>query len=276
MRLRFIGAGSASTNQSFHLFLFLAAGVMRRHYLFSISGVLLIAAIAMTLWKNPAIYFHASDEDASKQLFPSYWSTVEKREGAIDVVNNPDSILVLVNKERKLPDFYVPNDLTIPNVRFSFDGDKEKMKMRKEAAASLENLFKGAEQDGIYLFAVSAFRSYDRQKALHTMYRRTEGEAAAAASSASPGTSEHQTGLAVDLTAQSVKFEVTPAFEKVKEGQWLARHAHEFGFIIRYPKDKTAVTGYTYEPWHIRYVGNPHATYLYEHRLTLEEVMPKK
>ncbi|GAA3327166.1 hypothetical protein GCM10020331_066040 [Ectobacillus funiculus] len=62
----------------------------------------------------------------------------------------------------------------------------------------------------------------------------------------------------------------------MKEGQWLARHAHEFGFIIRYPKDKTAVTGYTYEPWHIRYVGNPHATYLYEHRLTLEEVMPKK
>jgi D-alanyl-D-alanine carboxypeptidase len=205
--------------------------------------------------------------------FPSYTKTIKEQLGDMHVVNNPTSMLVLVNKNRKLPDFYAPPDLVIPKVRFSYEGDKEKMKMRKEAAKALQKLFQAADKDRIYLFAVSAYRSFERQSALHAMYKKKEGEAVAATYSAVPGTSEHQTGLAVDVTSQSVKFKLQPSFGNTKEGKWLAKHAHEYGFILRYPKDKTKITGYSYEPWHIRYVGNPHATYLYRNDLTLEEAM---
>jgi D-alanyl-D-alanine carboxypeptidase len=181
----------------------------------------------------------------------------------------------MINKERRLPDMYRPTDLVIPNVRFSFNGDQDKKKMRKEAAHALEQLFQAAEETNIQLFAVSAFRSYERQKVLHAMYQRKEGEAVTAVSSAMPGTSEHQTGLSVDISSESAKFQLEPIFGRTKEGIWLARHAHEFGFIIRYPENKTHITGYMYEPWHIRYVGNPHARFLYEKQLTLEEAMPK-
>ncbi|MFX3625326.1 MAG: D-alanyl-D-alanine carboxypeptidase family protein [Ectobacillus sp.] len=241
-----------------------------------LMSVFAVTAIVLLL-PAPVQYFVAPDLESRPNVsFPSYEATIAQNEKGVAIVNNPDSILVLVNKNRHLPDFYTPNDLIIPNVRFSFRGDREKMKMRKEAARALENLFQAAEQDKVYLFAVSAYRSYERQKALHTMYKKNEGAAVTAVSSAVPGTSEHQTGLAVDVSAQSVHFQLEPSFGNTKEGKWLAAHAHEFGFIIRYPDNKTATTGYMYEPWHIRYVGNPHARYLYERRLTLEEAMPKK
>ncbi|WP_306470828.1 M15 family metallopeptidase [Ectobacillus ponti] len=244
--------------------------------------LLLVGTAPMLSWHSPQKPFadpnlqnpHIINE--SRPAFPSYEETIASPDGPVYIVNNPDSLLVLVNKERRLPDFYIPEDLRIPKVRFSFDGDQEKMKMRKEAAGAMENLFKAAEKQNIHLFVVSAFRSYERQKVLNSMYKRTEGEAAAAASSAVPGTSEHQTGLAADVSSASINFQIHERFAETKEGKWLAAHAHEYGFVVRYPKYKSEVTGYTYEPWHIRYVGQAPAAYLYGHHLTLEEVMPKK
>lgn len=206
-------------------------------------------------------------------MFPKVQETTAKIEGGLAVVNNPNSTLVLVNKKRRLPDLYEPQDLVIPQVRFLYEGDNEKKKMRKEAALALERMFQQAKREKIFLFAVSAFRSFERQKALNTMYKKQDGEAKTAMSSAIPGTSEHQTGLAVDITSQSAKFQLEPSFGETKEGKWLAENAHKFGFIIRYEKEKEEVTGYMYEPWHVRYVGNPYATYLYENQLTLEEAI---
>lgn len=206
-------------------------------------------------------------------IFPKVQETIAKIEGGLAVVNNPDSTLVLVNKKRRLPDLYEPQDLVIPQVRFLYEGDNEKKKMRKEAAQSLERMFQQAKREDIFLFAVSAFRSFERQKALNTMYKKQDGEAKTAMSSAIPGTSEHQTGLAVDITSQSAKFQLEPSFGETKEGKWLAENAHKFGFIIRYEKEKEEITGYMYEPWHVRYVGNPYAAYLYENQLTLEEAI---
>ncbi|CAM4177657.1 D-alanyl-D-alanine carboxypeptidase [Bacillus manliponensis] len=214
-----------------------------------------------------------SKEVNSGVVFPAEMETIANKEGDVAVVNNPNSTLVLVNKKRSLPDAYKPKDLVIPNVRFSYKGYDEKKKMRKEAAAALEEMFQQAEKDRIFLFAVSGFRSFHRQKALHTMYTHQDGQAQTAMSSAVPGTSEHQTGLAMDITSQSAKFQLDDSFGNTKEGKWLAQNAHKFGFIIRYEEEKKHVTGYTYEPWHVRYVGNPHATYLYENQLTLEEVV---
>ena len=147
---------------------------------------------------------------------------------------------------------------------------------RKDLAEALENMFKVCEKEGLDLTAVSGYRSYKRQKSLHDTYVRRQGKAEANSVSAIPGTSEHQTGLAMDISSKSAKFQLEPIFGETAEGKWVAEHAHEFGFVIRYLEDKTDTTEYAYEPWHLRYVGNPYATYLYKHHLTLEEAMEDK
>lgn len=208
--------------------------------------------------------------------FPKAADTSKKIDENFLLVTNPNSPLVLVNKHRKLPDGYIPKDLTKPNVPFTSPKDKEKTLLRKDAATALENMFQSAKEQGLELTAVSGYRSYKRQQSLHNMYIKRQGKAKAESVSAVPGTSEHQTGLTMDISSASAKYQLEPIFGETKEGKWVASHAHEFGFVIRYLEDKTDKTEYAYEPWHIRYVGNPYATYLYQHHLTLEEAMGEK
>ena len=143
--------------------------------------------------------------------------------------------------------------------------------MRKEAADALEEMFKEAEKDGIYLFAVSGFRSYERQQAIFQNEVNTKGEELAKEAVAVPGQSEHQTGLSMDISAESVGFNLVEEFENTVEGKWLSENAHKFGFILRYPKGKETITGYKFEPWHFRYVGKDIAKIIYENNWTLEE-----
>ncbi|BFH17481.1 M15 family metallopeptidase [Paenibacillus melissococcoides] len=199
-------------------------------------------------------------------------NTVQEVDGRA-VVTNEESIMVVVNKERYLPDGYEPPDLVEPNVKFSFDEPHEKRHMRKEAAEALEALFAGAEQDGITLNAVSGYRSYQRQQSLFNHYVETQGKEYASRVSAVPGTSEHQTGLAIDVSSPSVGNVLEEVFGDSEEGKWLAEHAHEYGFIIRYPKDGESITGYVYEPWHIRYVGKEAADAIYSEGTTLEQFL---
>ncbi len=128
--------------------------------------------------------------------------------------------------------------------------------MRAEAAKALEKLFAAAQKDGVKLYGVSAYRSYATQKALFNNYVRTQGQQHALQYSAQPGTSEHQTGLAIDVSSPSVNFGLEESFGQTPEANWLAEHAPAYGFIIRYPKGKESVTGYNYEPWHVRYVAS--------------------
>lgn len=188
-----------------------------------------------------------------------------------NIVTNETDIAVVVNKERGLPDSYEPTDLTEPNVDFSFSGKADKRMLRKEAAQALEKLFKQASADGIKLYGVSGYRSRATQVSVYNNNVKTQGQAEADKVSARPGFSEHQTGLAIDVSSQSAKFGLEEVFGATKEGKWLAEHAHETGFIIRYPKGKEDITGYSYEPWHIRYVGVDIAKVVYENRWTLEE-----
>ncbi|MDG3044442.1 M15 family metallopeptidase [Bacillus sp. B6(2022)] len=106
------------------------------------------------------------------------------------------------------------------------------------------------------LTAFSTFRSYDRQRVLYNNYVASHGKKQADRFSARPGYSEHQTGLAFDIGGVNSKHWAEDSFANTKEAKWLAKHAHEFGFIIRYPKGKEKVTGYQYEPWHLRYLGS--------------------
>ncbi|MCZ8517142.1 D-alanyl-D-alanine carboxypeptidase family protein [Paenibacillus filicis] len=193
--------------------------------------------------------------------------------GAVQVVAKPDDIAVLVNKTYALPPNYKPADLVEPNIPFTFKEQSEKRMMRKEAAKALESLVAGAKKDGFSLAGVSAFRSESTQRVLFNNYAKADGEEAARKYSALPGHSEHETGLAIDLSGSDGKCQAQDCFGATKEADWLAKHASEYGFIIRYPKGKEDVTGYQYEPWHIRYVGVTLAKELTTKGLTLEEYL---
>nr|WP_249317062.1 M15 family metallopeptidase [Bacillus sp. FJAT-50079] len=190
----------------------------------------------------------------------------------ITEIKNPDNVMALVNKIFALPETYEPEDLVRPNVEFSFgDQDIEKSYLRKDAAEALENMFEAAESEGIYLFAVSGYRSYERQKAVFDAEIARVGEEQALQAVAYPGKSEHQTGLAMDISSQSAQFLLSEQFGETAEGQWLKENAHRYGFILRYPQEKEDITEYQYEPWHFRYVGEKVAGWIYEHGWTLEE-----
>ncbi|WP_028549893.1 M15 family metallopeptidase [Paenibacillus sp. UNC451MF] len=209
---------------------------------------------------------------------PSTGSTTGKptdtgKGAANQVVTAPESISVLVNKQFALPDKYEPTDLVYPDVPFTFKDKIEKRKMRKEAAAALEKLFAGAKKDGIYLAGVSAYRSHATQKTIFNNYVKTDGEEKAKTYSAVPGHSEHETGLAIDVSGSDGKCAAQDCFGGTKEAEWLAKHSSEYGFIIRYLKGKESITGYQYEPWHIRYVGTQMAKEIGAKGITLEEYL---
>jgi zinc D-Ala-D-Ala carboxypeptidase len=207
---------------------------------------------------------------------PNQPAAVSPKKINADLFTNPTSILVLVNKKHPLPAGYVPPDLVTPNVPFPFKEDLPKKKMRKEAAVALENMFAQAKQDGIHLYAMSGYRSYAIQKKIFDHNLSTQGQAAANAASAHPGTSEHQTGLAMDLTTPSMQEQLEQSFAATPEGDWVQKHAAEFGFIVRYPKGKENITGYEYEPWHIRYVGKEAAQEIMSKSITFEEYVNLK
>lgn len=212
------------------------------------------------------------DEPEEEKIDYLSGTTYEDEEGKL-IVKNTDDILVLVNKRRNLPPDYKPEDLVIPNVRFSFKEKLEKRYLREEAALALEELFAEAEKEGLILYAVSGYRSYNTQKILFENKVNRVGFEAANLLVAYPGQSEHQTGLAMDVSCQRVGFTLEEDFGQTEEGIWLKDNAHRFGFIIRYDKDTTHITGYNYEPWHIRYVGKDAAKVIYEKNITLEEFL---
>jgi len=189
-------------------------------------------------------------------------------------ITEPNNILVLVNKKHCLSPDYVPPDLTRPDINFTFSEDLPKKLMRKEAAEALTRLFEQASSKGITLLGVSGYRSYQTQKEIFENKARLQGEAQANRTSARPGQSEHQTGLAMDITCPSV-YNLSTSFGSTPEGKWVAQNAADFGFIIRYQKGKEGITGYIYEPWHLRYVGIGAARYIYQNGITLEEYLGK-
>jgi zinc D-Ala-D-Ala carboxypeptidase len=210
----------------------------------------------------------AADEPT---LEAAYFNIIQNADGK-NVIQNPQNTLSLVNKIFGLPADYVPGDLVRPKVQFSFGDEKlEKSLMRKEAAIALEQMFAGAKNDGIELAAVSGYRSYGRQDTLFNAEVKKVGEEKALEAVALPGSSEHQTGLTMDISSKSNNFNLNEQFGSTKEGVWLVHNAHKYGFILRYPKGKEGLTGYMYEPWHFRYVGIKAATEIYTNKWTLEE-----
>ncbi len=186
-------------------------------------------------------------------------------------INQPDSLWVVVNKGRVLPSDFAPSVLITPNVGLGGDNTPENTQLRADAATAFESLVAAASSDGLNISLTSGYRSYATQSSVYNSYVASIGVVEADKTSAHPGHSEHQTGLAVDIEPSSGKCRLSACFADTPEGKWVVAHAHEHGFVIRYQKDKTTLTGYDYEPWHLRYVGSELAGRLHVSGQTLEE-----
>src|SRR5690625_565453 len=188
----------------------------------------------------------ATNHDAHEDLEEEHSEDIDV-DLAIEVYQD-DSIAVLVNKHFSLDENYAPDDLVPVEVPTVLE-NPEVNQLRKEAAHALKEMFTAAKESGVYLYARSGYRSYQTQVQLFNSYVEQHGVEAANRFSARPGYSEHQTGLVMDVTSESVNFQLEEAFGETKEGKWLSEHAHEYGFIIRYPQGMEDITGYVYEPW---------------------------
>ncbi|AOT02049.1 peptidase M15 [Arthrobacter sp. U41] len=169
-------------------------------------------------------------------------------------LSDPASPWVVVNKHRPLsPADYVPADLVQPRVRLATSG--EAALLNSTTAAAAERMFAAAAAAGVVMTLASGYRSFNTQAATYNRYVQSEGQAAADTASARPGYSEHQTGWSFDIGDGSGRDSFTPAFANQPAAVWAKANAHLFGFVVRYPWMFHEITGYYYEPWHLRYVG---------------------
>lgn len=170
---------------------------------------------------------------------------------------------------KKVNDIYYVNDILIANKTYSLSSSYAPGGLLNVFMNAFYSMQADAASQGISLSIISGYRSYSKQKSLYNNYVSRDGKNLADTYSARPGHSEHQTGLAADINSLDQSFINTP------EGQWLNNNCYKYGFIIRYPQGKESITGYMYEPWHIRYVGVDVATALYNggNWISLEEYL---
>ncbi|MGI6206542.1 MAG: M15 family metallopeptidase [Anaerovoracaceae bacterium] len=183
-----------------------------------------------------------------------------------------DGYLILVNKdeENHLAPTYEPSDLQ--QVEYvATDRSPAGWSMRKTAAEQFNLMSEAAAAEGIDVVVTTAYRSYEFQTQLFNSYVAQKGEAEANKTSARPGESEHQTGLAADLSTSEIDYANSSAFGDTQAGKWIAENCWKYGFIIRFPEGMDSITGYSYEPWHVRYVGKTAAKEIYDQNITLEE-----
>lgn len=171
--------------------------------------------------------------------------------------------ILIVNSENLLEPDYKPQDLVnLYEMRHSFRLASSDIYMSRSAYEPMQEMFLAAEMADVNGFIItSGYRSYEKQQEIYM-----ESEPGYAQK---PGASEHQTGLCFDVTAMNSG----DGFENTPQYRWLRANAHKYGFIQRYPANKSHITGISYEPWHYRYVGIDAATYIYENGITLEEYL---
>lgn len=212
--------------------------------------------------KNPTLSDEQIIKDVNMNLDKTYYEDTNE-------TKRLNTETILVNKYNYLKDDYVPDNLENVSTSYALTN----MKLVSYAKEAFENLSKAAKKENLNIIAMSTYRSYNYQVNLYNRYVKEDGKEAADTYSGRPGHSEHQTGLAVDVFNNK---ETYTNFEKTKEFEWMKDHANEFGFILRFPKDKEKETGYQYESWHYRYVGKDIATYIKKHNISFEEYCATK
>ena len=227
------------------------------------TGRAAMASVAQTSTPSPTA---APRPTPAQVVAPAAVPTFDKKARSID---DPTSIWVVSDKLRPLnPVDFVPPDLVDVPVPHTWAPQ-----LRKEASDAVVALFAAATSEaGLTLASNSAYRSFDSQTSVYNDDVAANGRDAADSLTARPGFSEHQTGLAIDIGADSGDCSLSACFANTAEGTWLAANAWRFGFLLRYPADKVPVTGFEFEPWHYRYIGTDLAKEMHDKGVTtLEE-----
>ncbi len=173
--------------------------------------------------------------------------------------------LMLTNKFHRLGEDYNPEDLENVKNWYAYGNEP---KLRREAYQQFIGMYNAAKKDNQDIIINSSYRSYKYQENLYNDYLNSMGQTDTDAIAARPGFSEHQTGLTIDVTTYGAN---NDTFDTTEEFAWLQEHAHEYGYILRYPKGKEYITGYNYESWHYRYVGIEAATEIHNRNITFDE-----
>jgi len=217
-----------------------------------------------------------ADEKEAKRLEPVYITlpNAQPVRAIVSDYHQTDNIWKLVSKTSPISDTYIPANLKIPNVSTHPGKSDDERSVRADIEQPLIDMFVTAQAEGYSLMIGSGYRSANLQSIYFNSLARAVGEAAANQSIARPGQSEHQTGLAVDISTVARNCYLSNCFAETNDGIWLANNSYKYGFIIRYPKGKESITGYGYEPWHFRFVGVDLATAIYVSGLTFDEVQP--
>lgn len=258
---------------------------MKKRVILATSGALIAGLIAALAW----LYFTAERASAPQATSTTEKTTSAPAEQAITVdlpgasavparledYTDPSSLWVVVSKDHPLKTAsYRPSDLTLMAAVSRTDKSDDERSLRAVVVDDFTSMLNAAKTAGYDLMIGSGFRSYDLQATYYSHYVAVSGEEAANKYSAKPGQSEHQTGLVADVTLRSMECYLDTCFGETAAGKWVAEHAADYGFIVRYPADKTEITKYQYEPWHLRYVGKPLAQALQQSSLTLDEAYP--
>lgn len=183
----------------------------------------------------------------------------------MEITDTSKGNTMLVNKYNALSKDYEVEDLKTISKTYSYGDNK---KLNKEAYDAFISLADDAKKEGYTILIVSSYRTYQDQEDVWKDYKASFGTKKADAYAARAGSSEHETGLAIDVADyndKNDKFEATESFK------WMQTNAHKYGYILRYPKDKENITGYSYEAWHYRYVGIDTATKVYNEGITYDE-----
>ncbi len=182
---------------------------------------------------------------------------------------------ILINKDNLLDKFYIPNDLVVTDNNegnfHKFEDPTLKPTVSKFVFSNFLEMQKEALKNGYKIIIDSGYRSYDYQQIVWNANIKKYGLDITRKKVAIPGSSEHQSGLAIDIAYIIDEKYCDDVNENQDETKWLFNNCYRFGFILRYPKGKENITGYQYEPWHYRFVGVELAKYIYENNLTLEE-----
>ena len=200
-----------------------------------------------------------------------YKRTSSSSSGYSDILDyDSGNLFVLVNKEHAVSDTYHPSGMVaVKDSIATWTG----LELKKSAYEAYLEMLEDAQKEGHDFYICSAYRSIEKQKELYETSLKKNGKKYTEKMTAYPGTSEHHTGYAVDVTSKSMGWGLKQNFTDYADGQWITDHCSEYGFIIRYPEGKTDITGYSYEPWHLRYVGKTAAKEITEKGITLEEYL---
>ena len=233
-----------------------------------ISGVLILGKDKI-FTSGVANNVHLEDESnmVSEEENEKISNNSEELEKLLTIKN--DLLMMLVNRNNTLSSDYVPEELVLSEI--DFVSYIETRYLAKSTAEAAKAMFEAAKEDGITLLGASGYRSYEVQESLYNSRVVNEGQEEADRYTAKPGQSEHQTGLALDILSEDYQ-DMNDNFDSTEAYAWLKENCYKYGFILRYPQGKEDITGFLYEPWHYRYIGNSEvAKDIMDRNLTFEQ-----